>query len=258
MSQQAQSQSAKRMRSNTSNEFTPQTAPALRTRPPQLASNALYASTAASVYNAAAAAYAPDVDYGSYVAAAGYPAAPYSEPYDPHPHANSYTIAYGQPPPPNYGASHAGYYSPSIVASTQDGTYSPVTRQSASTGPDSYSPSPIPGTSAGTTPFSEIQGHTAAPVPTQYGDAYGAQPVHPAAHQAQALAAYAEPTLGSQFSPSPLEPPPPEMNGVGHDAPDLPTVLEHDDQDSDEDAQGETADEAEASEVWLTCVEKKK
>jgi hypothetical protein len=285
MSQQPQS--AKRMRSNTSNnEFTPQTAPALRGRPSQLdaaaaASAALY-SNSVNVYDSGAFTTIPstrqDIAYGSYVAAApqhsDYPAAAAAyaaaaEPYDPHPHANSYIIAHGLPPPADYNPPYGGYYSPDLgLASLQNGSYSPVTaRHSTSVGPDSYSPSPIP-TSSTATSLSDIQAHSAAAASAavqhslsqQFEDVYGTQSVSHASahhhHHAQTLsypdaavvnAQYTPPTdsvINSQYSaqtPGQLS-----LDGPHHSP--MPSRIDEQ-EDSDEDAQGETADEAELSEV---------
>lgn len=285
MSQQPQS--AKRMRSNTSNnEFTPQTAPALRGRPSQLDAaatvNALY-SNSVNVYDSGAftiPSTRQDVAYGSYVAAAGpqhsdYPAAAYAaaaaaEPYDPHPHANSYIIAHGLPPPADYNPPYGGYYSPDLsLASLQNGSYSPVTaRHSTSVGPDSYSPSPIP-TSSAATSLSDLQAHSAAAsaaaaaqhgLSQQFEDVYGTQPVsHSTAHHhlsyqdaAVVNSQYTPPTdavINSQYNahtPGQLS-----LDGPHHSP--LHSGLDDQD-DSDEDAQGETADEADLSEVCSICV----
>ncbi|KAH6656611.1 hypothetical protein BKA67DRAFT_160242 [Truncatella angustata] len=277
MSQQPQS--AKRMRSNTSNEFTPQTAPALRGRPSQLdvagaadVNVALYshshshshsANVNVNVYDSTFATIPStrqDVGYSSYVSAAqhnDYPAAAYGEPYDPHPHANSYTIAHGLPPPSDYSAAFAGYYSPDIVSSIQNPPFSPVTaRNSTSTGAETYSPSPIPGSSAATS-LSDLQGHSAGSVPPhglsqQFDDVYGSQSVpHPTTHHAQTLS-YPDAVVNSQYTPpseavinSQYSIPPPNRTGANghHQSPALP---EPDEGDSDEDAQGETADEADS------------
>ncbi|KAK6075169.1 hypothetical protein SCUP234_07872 [Seiridium cupressi] len=266
MSQQPQS--AKRMRSNTSNEFTPQTAPALRGRPSHLdaAANVGLYSPNVNVYDTSFGTIPSgrqDVGYSSFVSTTqhtDYPAAGYGEPYDPHPHANSYTIAHGLPPPSDYNASYGGYYSPDIVASIHNAPYSPVTtRHSTSVGPETYPPSPIPGSSAGTS-LSEIQGHATASaaqhaLSQQFDDVYGAQSVsHPSTHHAQTLA-YPDAVVNSQFTP-PAEtvinsqysvPPPRHLSLNGHHP--SPGLAELDEEDSDEDAQGETADEAEAIEI---------
>lgn len=286
MSQQPQS--AKRMRSNTSNnEFTPQTAPALRGRPSQLDAaatvNALY-SNSVNVYDSGAftiPSTRQDVAYGSYVAAAGqqhsdypaaaaYAAAAAAEPYDPHPHANSYIIAHGLPPPADYNPPYGGYYSPDLsLASLQNGSYSPVTaRHSTSVGPDSYSPSPIP-TSSAATSLSDLQTHSAAAsaaaaaqhgLSQQFEDVYGTQPVsHSTAHHhlsyqdaAVVNSQYTPPTdavINSQYNahtPGQLS-----LDGPHH-SPLHPGLDDQD--DSDEDAQGETADEADLSEVCSACV----
>lgn len=265
MSQQPQS--AKRMRSNTSNvDFTPQSAPALRGRPSQLDVGANVDLYSPNLYNGSFGTIPSnrqDIGYSSYVSTnqhSDYPAAGFGEPYDPHSHANSYTIAHGLPPPSDYNAAYGGYYSPDIVSSVQNGTYSPVpARQSTSVGPDAYSPSPIAGSSGGTS-LSEIQGHSTVPLsqhglPQQYDDVYGSQPSsHPTTHHAQTLAypeavvnpQYTPPTdsvVNSQYSAPSLSQA--EVNGH-QQSPGLPLL---DEQDSDEDAQGETADEAESSEV---------
>jgi hypothetical protein len=269
MSQQPQS--AKRMRSNTSNnDFTPQTAPALRGRHSQLdaaASVGLYPPSV-NVYDGSFAAIPSgrqDVTYNSYVAAGqqnDYPAAAYSEPYDPHPHANSYTIAHGLPPPADYNASYGGYYSPDVVANIQNGTYSPVAaRHATSVGPESYSPSPIPASSAGTS-LSDFQGHSTASasqhgLSQQFDDVYTSQPVpHPATHHHSQSLSYPDAVVNSQFTPptdtvinSHYNTPTPNQLGLnGHQQ--SPALPDADNQDSDEDAQGETADEAEADEVF--------
>ncbi|ETS79339.1 hypothetical protein PFICI_09192 [Pestalotiopsis fici W106-1] len=285
MSQQPQS--AKRMRSNTSNnEFTPQTAPALRGRPSQLdaaaaASVALY-SNSVNVYDSSAFTTIPstrqDVAYGSYVAAApqhsDYPAAAAAyaaaaEPYDPHPHANSYIIAHGLPPPADYNPPYGGYYSPDLgLASIQNGSYSPVTaRHSTSVGPDSYSPSPIP-TSSTATSLSDIQAHSAAAASAavqhslsqQFEDVYGTQPVsHSSAHHhhhAQTLSYPDAAVVNSQYTP-PTDsvinsqynaPTPGQLTLDGHHHSPMPSRVDEQ-EDSDEDAQGETADEADLSEI---------
>ncbi|KAI1852597.1 hypothetical protein JX266_002138 [Neoarthrinium moseri] len=264
-------QSAKRMRSNTSNvDFTPQTAPALRTRPHHLTAGhgnahdhdhlpvpgpgpgvGLYTPT---VYNASFATIPStrqDVDYASYVAPAqhnGYPAAAYPDAYDPLPHGNSYTIAYGQPPPTNYNPSHGGYYSPGLVAAAQNGPYSPVTaRQSTSAGPETYSPSPIPGSSTGAS-YTDLQAHSTTPMPQQnlqqqYEDAYGSQPVvHSSANHVQNMS-YVDPTVSAQYSHPSIEQPNDNLPA----ALQSPESSSEEESESDEDAQGETADEAELS-----------
>lgn len=266
MSQQPQS--AKRMRSNTSNDFTPQTAPALRGRPSHshldaAANIGLYSPGVYDGGFGTIPSARQDVAYSSFVSAAqhsDYPAAGFGEPYDPHPHANSYTIAHGLPPPSDYNASYGGYYSPDIVSSIQNGPYSPLTgRHSTSVGPETYPPSPIPGSSAGTT-LADIQGHAVASasqhvLSQQFEDVYVSQPASlPTTHHAQALS-YPEAVVNSQYTP-PRDPvvnsqyaaPPPRRTRISAHS-QSPALPEMDDQDSDQDAQGSTADEADSSEV---------
>lgn len=269
MSQQPQS--AKRMRSNTSNDFTPQTAPALRGRPSHSQLDAAAANIglySPNIYDGSFGTIPStrqDVAYSSFVSAnqhSDYPAGGFGEPYDPHPHANSYTIAHGLPPPTDYNASYGGYYSPDIVSGIQNGPYSPMTgRHSTSVGPETYPPSPVPGSSAGAS-LSDIQVHAVTSasqqlLSQQFDDVYVSQPgSHPTTHHAQTLS-YPEAIVNSQYTP-PREPiinsqytvPLPNQTRMVHSQ--SPVLPELDDEDSDEDAQGSTADEDESSEVGPT------
>lgn len=263
MSQQPQS--AKRVRSNTSNEVTPQTAPGLRGRPPPHPNNShnnasigLYAPTGYNGTYGAIPGGRQDIGYGSYTATNqpnGYLQAPFAaESYDPHGQSNAYAAPYGQPG--EHITNPGGLYAQNNANNTRNGVYTSqvALRQAVSVDTEAYSPSAALGNGQSPT-YAAVQGQAAATPPRQnlhqqygepqYTSSYSL--THNPAYHSQATS-FSEATVDHQYSPSISR-----TNTIGNDLTPESHPDEFDEEHgSDEDAQGETADEAEISEV--SCV----
>jgi hypothetical protein len=260
MSQQPQS--AKRVRSNTSNEVTPQTAPGLRGRPPpphthnshNTTSIGLYAPTGYNGTYGAIPGGRQDIGgYGSYTATNqpnGYLQAPFAESYDPPGQSNSYVAPYGQPG--EHITNPGGIYTQDNASNARNGVYTSqvALRQAVSVDAEAYSPSALGNGHSPT--YAAVQGQAAATPPRQnlqqqYGEMHYTSSyslTHNPAYHSQTTS-YSEPTVDHQYSPSISR-----TNTIGNDqSPESQSEDFDEEHGSDEDAQGETADEAEISEV---------
>lgn len=259
---------AKRMRSNTSNDFTnatpPTSAPALRQQSnsnPAVVSGVgvnigvgvgLYTPTAyngnygplslshQARQNASYASYQPNGYPDTF---SGHPTT-YAESYDPN--STAFVAAYTQPSPGDNGSPYQQNAIDHISYATQARG-----RQSTSTVQGSYSPSPItPNTS--TASYADVQNRSVTPInthhslPTTYEESYSSQsiPHNPQYHGP--VASYPESTVNPHYSP----PPPPQLHHQtsGHEEQGSPEqVVEAN--DGSEDAHGELVDADEVGEA---------
>lgn len=257
----SQPQSAKRMRSNTSNEVTPQTAPGLRGgRPPSqsqtnshAASVGLYASTGYNGNYGALPAGRQDVAFGSYATTnqpGGYLQAPFTDTYDPHAQSNAYNAPYGQQPSNEHITNPGGLYTQTSNNLPRNGVFTQVTlRQSASGEPETYPPPH--GLAEGPNPtYNAVQGQT-TPSRQSLQQSYGGESypsyslTHNPAYHSNSTS-YPDPTVNPHYSPPPLS----RINTNGaHRSSEDSSEEPEEEHGSDEDAQGETADEEEDDEV---------